>query len=143
MSVKENPLAFAVVGCAMKVHTMLGTGFLEAVYGDALEIELRKNGISFEREKELRVFYDGKQLKTFYKADFVCENKLIVELKAIKALGKNELAQVRNYLKATKLPFGLLLNFATPSLQHNYIISPFYRKCAAVASINRKESEVK
>ena len=93
MSVKENPLAFAVVGCAMKVHTMLGTGFLEAVYGDALEIELRKNGISFEREKELRVFYDGKQLKTFYKADFVCENKLIVELKAIKALGKNELAK--------------------------------------------------
>ena len=103
--------SYKIVGAAFKVYNTLGHGFLEAVYQEALEIELRRQGISYEREKELKIVYDGVELKQTYKADFVCYGKIIVELKAVSALDDAHRAQVYNYLHATGLKMGLLLNF--------------------------------
>ena len=103
--------SYKVVGAAFKVYNTLGSGFLEAVYQEALEIELQKQGIPYEREKELKIQYDGVELKQTYKADFVCFGKIIVELKAVNALDDAHRAQVYNYLHATGYKLGLLLNF--------------------------------
>lgn len=103
--------SYKIVGAAFKVYNTLGPGFLEAVYQEALEIELKRQGIPFEREKELKVVYDGVELKQTYKADFVCYGKIIVELKAVSELDDAHRAQVYNYLHATGLKMGLLLNF--------------------------------
>lgn len=102
---------YKIIGAAMKVHRLLGAGFLESVYQEALEIELQRQGIPFEREKELRISYDGIELLQFYKADFVCYGNIIVELKAVSSLDKVHCAQVINYLKATNNKLGLLINF--------------------------------
>ena len=95
----------------MKVHRTLGAGFLEAVYQEALEIELHRQGVPFEREKELQIHYDGIELQQRYRADFVCYDSIVVELKAVSSLDKNHYAQVINYLKATNKKLGLLINF--------------------------------
>ena len=121
MAIKDNPFAYAILGCAMKVHRTLGYGFLEAVYADALEIELTNAGIPFEREKEIRVSYNGQMLKSAYRADFVCGENFIVELKAIKSLSNIEKAQVLNYVKATDATVALLINFGSTSLQYEYL----------------------
>ena len=92
---------YKVVGAAMQVYNTLGIGFLEAVYQEALAIEFAKRGIPFEREKELTVSYDGVPLQQTYKADFVCYDNIIVELKAVSCLDDIHRAQVHNYLKAT------------------------------------------
>ena len=98
----------------MQVYNTLGAGFLEAVYQEALEIELSKRDIPFEREKELTITYDGIQLQQTYRADFVCYDKIIVELKAVSELDDAHRAQVHNYLKATGYKLGLLINFCNP-----------------------------
>ena len=103
--------SYAINGAAMQVYKTLGPGFLEAVYQEALAIELAKRGIPFEREKELKVFYDGQELKTTYRADFVCYGDIIVELKAVGELDDSHRSQVYNYLKATGFKLGLLYNF--------------------------------
>ena len=95
----------------MHVYNVLGLGFLEAVYQEALELEFRKRKIPYEREKELTISYEGKVLKQTYRADFVCYNNIIVELKAVAKLDDAHRSQVYNYLKATGLKLGLLLNF--------------------------------
>lgn len=95
----------------MKVHRTLGAGFLEAVYQEALEIEFRRQDIPFEREKELCVVYDGVKLQQRYKADFLCYDDIIVELKATSQRDNAHYAQVINYLKATGCKLGLLMNF--------------------------------
>ena len=105
---------YKVIGAAMKVYNTLGAGFLEAVYQEALEIELSKRDIPFEREKELTITYDGIQLQQTYRADFVCYDKMIVELKAVSELDDAHRAQVHNYLKATGYKLGLLINFCEP-----------------------------
>ena len=121
MALKDNPQAYAIVGCAMRVHAQLGNGFLEATYGDALEIEFRKQGIPYEREGEIRVYYDGQPLATRYRADFLCwDGSCIVELKAVRTIGKAEYAQVLHYLLASHADSVLLLNFGTAKLQHDY-----------------------
>ena len=102
---------YKIIGAAMKVHRNLGAGFLETVYQEALEIEFYRQSIPFEREKELRIHYDGIELQQRYKADFVCYGDIIVELKAVSSLDKNHYAQVINYLKATNNKLGLLINF--------------------------------
>jgi GxxExxY protein len=102
---------FAIVGAAIEVHRELGPGFLEAVYQEALEIELRERGISFEAQKPLRISYKGKTLNKEYFADVVCYGQIIVELKALDRLSGNEESQILNYLKATGLRVGVLINF--------------------------------
>ena len=113
---------FAIIGAAMAVHRELGHGFLEAVYQEALELEFNAQGIPFEREVSLPVRYREQTLGTSYRADFVCFQSIIVELKALAAIGGTEDAQVLNYLKATRYQRGLLLNFGSPSLQHKRLI---------------------
>ena len=106
--------SYKVVGAAFKVYNALGHGFLEAVYQEALEIEFQRQGIPYEREKELKIKYEGVELKQTYKADFVCFGKIIVELKAVNALDDAQRSQVYNYLHATGYKLGLLLNFGCP-----------------------------
>ena len=95
----------------MHVYNMLGPGFLEAVYQEALEMEFVKRGIPYVREKELNITYDGVVLKQAYRADFVCYDNVIVELKAVAHLDDAHRSQVYNYLKATGYKLGLLFNF--------------------------------
>ena len=103
--------SFNITGAAMHVYNTLGPGFLEAVYQEALELEFVKRNISYEREKELTISYDGIVLKQTYRADFVCYDNIIVELKAVNHLDDSHRSQVFNYLKATGLKLGLLFNF--------------------------------
>lgn len=103
--------SYAINGAAMNVYNALGHGFLEAVYQEALELEFIKRGIPYEREKELKIFYEGKELRQTYKADFVCYGDIIVELKAVAHLDDSHRSQVFNYLKATGFKLGLLYNF--------------------------------
>jgi len=117
---KENPEAYAIMGCARRVHATLGFGFLESAYGDALEIEFRKSGIPYVREDAVRIYYDGQPLPTVWRADFTCfERRFIVELKAVKTLTKIEWAQVIHYLRATRIPYALLVNFGRPGFQYD------------------------
>ena len=98
-------------GAAMKVYNTLKHGFLEAVYQEALEIEFKKRGIPYEREKELTIVYDGIELKHTYRADFICYGNIIVELKAVSELDNAHRSQLYNYLSATGYKVGLLFNF--------------------------------
>ena len=108
---------YAIIGAAMQVHSELGSGFLEAVYQDALEIEFRKREIPFAREERIPIYYSGQKIKTYYMADFVCNGTIIVELKALACISPVEISQVVNYLKATRKPKALILNFGGRSLQ--------------------------
>ena len=109
----------------MEVHRELGGGFLEAVYQEALDLELQARSIPHQREVELPVFYKGQRLACEYRADFMCFESVVVELKAVTELGRVHEAQVFNYLKATGLEIGLLLNFGRQSLQYKrFILSP-------------------
>src|SRR5215210_5280037 len=102
---------YAIVGAAMEVYWQLGTGFLEPVYQEALEIELRNRHVPYEEQKPLCVLYKGQSLKRKYIADLICYGQIIVELKALDRLSGREVAQLINYLKATGIRVGLLLNF--------------------------------
>ena len=103
--------SYKIVGAAMEVYNQLGHGFLEAVYQEALEREFKSRGIPYEREKELIIFYKGEPLEQKYKADFICYEDIIVELKAVAMLQDSHRSQVYNYLRATKNKLGLLINF--------------------------------
>jgi GxxExxY protein len=104
---------FAIVGAAMEVHDQLGKGFLEAVYHSALKVELAARQIPFESEKPLPVFYKGQKLSAEYRADLICYGKIIVELKALDKLSSKEESQILNYLKATGLRVGVVINFGS------------------------------
>ncbi|MCZ7544816.1 MAG: GxxExxY protein [Anaerolineae bacterium] len=115
--------AYAIVGAAMEVYNQLGNGFLEAVYQEALAIEFQLRGIPFQEQAPLAVCYKGQPLRQHYVADFVVYDKIIVEIKAIQQLGNNEQAQIMNYLKATSLELGLLINFGAPAkLQYKRVV---------------------
>ncbi len=116
--IEKDPRTFAIIGAAFEVHRHLGAGFLEAVYQEALQIELTARGIPFKREIELPIEYKGRLLSTGYRADFICYESVIVELKAISQIGGIEEAQIINYLKATGYQVCILINFGTKSLQH-------------------------
>jgi len=108
---------FRIVGAAMTVSQSLGSGFLEAVYQEAMEIELIECRIPFEPQKRIRIHYKDRLLKKEYIADFLCFNSIIVEIKAIKKIADLDEAQLLNYLNATKLPLGLIINFGVPKLE--------------------------
>ena len=103
--------AYAITGAAMQVYNVMGPGFLEAVYQEALAEEFKMRGIPFEREKELKIYYKGIQLKQTYRADFVCYGDIILELKAVADLDDSHRSQVYNYLKATGFQLGIIYNF--------------------------------
>ena len=102
---------YNIRGAIFAVHHELGNGFLERVYQDALELEFQKRGIPYEREKNIQIMYKGKPLGEPFRADFVCYDKIIVELKAVEELLSIHRAQVLNYLKATGFRLGILVNF--------------------------------
>ena len=110
------------MGTVFEVYREMGSGFLEAVFQECMEDELADRGIPFVAKPKLEIFYKGKKLKQTYEPDLVCYGKVIVELKAIKALEDAHRAQLHNYLKATGLPLGLLINFGThPKVEHERI----------------------
>lgn len=115
--------SYAVTGAAIEVHKQLGCGFLEKVYQEALAVEFARRGIPYEREKRIEVRYKGVVLQQEYIADFVCYDKIIVELKAVNDLEGVHYAQVINYLKATGYELGLLYNFGEQSLHYERLLN--------------------
>jgi GxxExxY protein len=119
-----NQITERVIGCAYTVSNSLGCGFLEKVYENALVHELRKNGLKTEQQQPIQVHYDD-VLVGDYVADVLVEGRVLVELKAVKALDDVHVAQCLNYLKATGLHVCLLLNFANPRLEVRRIVHGF------------------
>jgi GxxExxY protein len=113
---------YSIIGAAMEVHTELGSGFLEAVYQEALEREFREQAIPFKSQPTVQILYKGKPLGKTYQPDFVCFDKILVELKALSNLTGMEQSQIINYLKATGLKVGLLINFGSKSLEHKRFV---------------------
>jgi len=113
---KDKELTHKIIGCAMKVHSTLGNGFQEVIYQRAMVIEMEKEGLSFAREMEMDITYDGQQIGK-RRVDFFVEDKIMVELKALINLEDVHLAQAMNYCQAYNLPIGLLINFGSKSLQ--------------------------
>ncbi|HEU4321663.1 MAG TPA: GxxExxY protein [Roseiflexaceae bacterium] len=114
---------FCIIGAAIAVHRELGSGFLEAVYQEAVEIELSQRSMPFEAQKQLHIYYRGIPLQKVYIADIVCYSQIIVELKALNDLTDRETAQLLHYLKANHLNFGPLINFGiTNKLQWRHIV---------------------
>jgi GxxExxY protein len=111
-----NLISEKIIGCAFNVSNTLGSGFLEKVYQNALFVELRKEGLEVEKEKSITVHYKGEIVGEYY-ADLFVNQQIIVEIKALQALNGIHQAQLLNYLKATKLHLGLLINFGTPKIQ--------------------------
>jgi GxxExxY protein len=103
--------SYVILGALFEVYGVLGTGFSEEVYQEAVEKELTLRSIPFEAQKELRLFYKGSLMNKFYRVDLVCFDKIILELKAVKTLLPEHEAQILNYLKVTQLPLGFLVNF--------------------------------
>lgn len=117
---QEKELTHKIIGCAMKVHTVLGNGFQEVIYQRALAIEMSKQGLSFAREMEMQIFYEGEHIGT-RRVDFFVEDKIMLELKAIIKLEEVHLAQAMNYCQAYNLPIGLLINFGSKSLEYKRV----------------------
>ncbi len=122
ISQERDPETHAIIGAAMEVHRELGPGFLEPVYQEALMMEFVQRQIPAKREVALVIHYKDKELDCFYRADFICYDRIVVEIKALAQIGGNEEAQVINYLRASDHEKGLLLNFGTPSLQFRRLI---------------------
>ena len=123
MTILFKEECYLIIGACIEVHKKLGCGFLESVYAEALELEFKKVNVPYEREKKLPVFYDNQLLKKYFKADFVCYNSILIELKATKYLIDTDSQQTLNNIKATKFRLGLLINFGAPSLIHKRILN--------------------
>jgi GxxExxY protein len=122
---EKDELTYKIIGCAMKVHNSLGPGFQEVIYQRCLAIELGKAGLEFMREQEHTIYYEGIEVGT-RRADFVIENKIVVEIKAVVNLEDVHLAQAKNYVVAYDFPNGLLINFGSQSLQYKLLFKPKY-----------------
>lgn len=113
---KYEELTHRIIGCSMKVHSILGNGFQEVIYQRALAIEFNKQVLGFKREMEMAIFYDGINIGT-RRVDFFVEDIIMVEIKALIKLEEVHLAQAMNYCEAYNLPIGLLINFGAKSLE--------------------------
>ncbi len=114
--------SYQIIGACMEVHKELGKGFSEIIYGDSLEIEFKKNNITYSREKRFSIKYKGETLPHYYIADFIIDNKIILEIKAIESLTSSHLKQTLNYLAAAKIKLGLLVNFGEDSLTYKRVV---------------------
>ena len=114
--------SYNIIGAAMKVHSTLGCGFTEKVYQDALAVEFNRSGIPFLREVELHVVYNNVELPTTYIPDFICYDKIIVELKAVRELDDMHRSQAYNYAKVSGYQLALLINFGEPSLTYERLM---------------------
>ena len=115
--------SYKIIGICMNIHSTLGNGFLEAVYCEVLEKEFIKNNIPYKREVKLDLFFNGEKLDKKYKADFICFDNIILEIKAVSFIHENFTKQILNYLKATDKKLGLLINFGEKSLKYKRIIN--------------------
>lgn len=126
MILSLDEITYKINGCAMKVHNTLGNGFQEVIYQRCLAIELERAGLAFVREQEHTIYYEGITVGT-RRADFVVEEKVIVELKALINLEDVHLAQAKNYVVAYDFPVGLLINFGAKSLQFKKVFNKKYQ----------------
>ena len=124
-NIKLDEITYIINGCAMKIHRTLGNGFQEVIYQRCMEIELKKSGLGFGREVEQIIYYEGIEVGT-RRADFIVENQVVVELKAIINLEDVHLAQAKNYLVAYNFPVGLLINFGALKLEYKKVFNPRY-----------------
>jgi GxxExxY protein len=115
--------SYAIIGACMKVHATLGKGFLEAVYHEALQKELKKNNIPFQSNVKLQITYEGEKLSKYYIADIICYEKIIVELKSCSQLIRDHYRQLQNYLHATQHVMGILVNFGENSLTYKRVLN--------------------
>ena len=114
--------SFRIIGAAMEVHRELGCGFLEAVYQEALAREFEAQDIPYGSQQLIKIYYKGKPLNKTYQPDYICFDEIIVEIKALNELSKQDHAQLINYLKASGMKLGLLLNFGAKSLEYKRFI---------------------
>ena len=119
---EKDKRTFKIIGAAMEVHKEMGCGFLEGVYQEALGIEFRVQGIPYKAQPVVEISYKGEPLEKKYQPDFICFDDVIVEIKALEHLSGIEEAQIINYLNATKLKVGLLINFGSKSLEHKRFV---------------------
>ena len=119
----EDKLTYQIIGCAMKVHNILGCGFQEVIYQRALALEFERAGIVFGREVEHSIFYQGDEIGS-RRADFIVELRVVVELKALTALEPVHIAQAKNYVVAYDYEIGLLINFGAESLEYKRLFNP-------------------
>jgi GxxExxY protein len=115
-SMKHEEITHKIIGCAMKVHRVLGNGFQEVIYQRALAIEFKKQELSYQREMEMSIYYENINIGT-RRVDFFVEDNIMVEIKAVIKLEEVHLAQAMNYCQAYNLPIGLLINFGSKSLE--------------------------
>ena len=138
MSILHSAETYAIRGACFEVYNTLGPGFLEAVYQEALALEFQDAGIPFEEQAGLRLSYKGRTLEQFYKADFVCFGNIVVELKAVSALAPEHLAQILNYLKATGMEVGLLVNFGHyPAIEIRRVVRGYL--CNPCKSVDERD----
>ena len=121
MSLIHGELSEQILGCGIRVHRQLGPGFLEKIYEEALCLELAKAGLTFERQKLVKVLYDGKPIGE-HRLDLLVGGKVVVELKACSAIEDAHLTTARSYLKATGLQLALVINFARPTLDIKRVV---------------------
>lgn len=134
---KHEEVTHKIIGCAMKVHATLGNGFQEVIYQRAMAIEMTKQNLSFQREMEMDIFYEGEHIGT-RRVDFFVEANIMVELKALINLEDVHLAQTMNYCQAYKLPIGLLINFGSKSLQFKRVYNVNHPENKILQSNNPK-----
>ncbi|MEM8527238.1 MAG: GxxExxY protein [Bacteroidota bacterium] len=123
---EKNDLTYKIIGCAMKVHNTMGPGFQEVIYQRCFAIELERAGLSYVREQEHTIYYEEIEVGT-RRADFVIENQVVVELKALVQLEDVHIAQAKNYTVAYDFEIGLLINFGGKSLEYKRMYNPKYQ----------------
>ena len=127
----DDPRTYAIIGAALEVHRLMGSGFLELLYKDALAIEFQRRNIPFEPEVPCEVFYKGHLLRGHYRMDFVCYKSVVLEIKARSVTGPADHAQVLSYLASARIRHGLLLNFGMSKLEHRRFVLDLPRNPAS------------